>query len=107
MSYKATNISKPPLNPWAPDDDRINHVSKPDESRWKHAKTAPKTQPQADAILKTLSFEEDYYRQRRKLGYEVGILFNGINEFFRGYRMSRERQREIDTVEASEETVKS
>ncbi len=107
MSCKATNISKPPLNPWAPDDNHIDHVSKPEESRWKNAKASPETLPQADTILKGLSFEEDYYRQRRKLGYEVGVLFNGISEFFRGYRMSRERQREIDTVEASEETVKS
>ena len=85
MSYAATNISNPPINPWAPDDEHIDHVSKPDESRWRHAKAAPKALPQADAILKTLNFEEEYYRQRRKLGYEVGILFNGISEFFRGF----------------------
>ena len=91
MSYEATNISKPPLNPWAPDDDHSNHVSKSDENRWKHAKTAPKTLPQADAILKTLNFEEDYYRQQRNLGYEVGILFNGISEFFRGFRECRDK----------------
>ena len=91
MSYKATNISKPPLNSWASDDSNIDHVSKPDENRWKHAKATTKTQPQADAILKTLNFEEDYYRQRRKLGYEVGILFNGINEFFRGFRECRDK----------------
>ena len=51
--------------------------------------------------------EREYYEHQRKRGYEVGILFNGISEFFRGFRMSRERQREIDTVETSEETVKS
>ncbi|WP_416516988.1 hypothetical protein [Bifidobacterium asteroides] len=107
MSYRVTNISEPTINPWALGDDHIDHVSKPDENRWKHAKAAPNNLPQADAIMKALSFEEDYYRQRRKLGYEVGILFNGVSEFFRGFQMSRERQREIDTVEASEETVKS
>ena len=91
MSYAATNISNPPINPWAPDDEHIDHVSKPDESRWKNAKTAPKTLQQADTTLKALSFEEDYYRQQRKLGYDVGILFNGINEFFRGFRECRDK----------------
>lgn len=91
MSYTATNISKPPLRPWAPGDSYVDHVSKPDESRWKHAKTEPKTLQQADTTLKALSFEEDYYRQRRKLGYEVGILFNGISEFFRGFRECRDK----------------
>ena len=85
MSYTATHISKPPTNPWALNDDHIDHVSKPDESRWKNANASPKTLQQADTILKALSFEEDYYRQQRKLGYEVGILFNGISEFFRGF----------------------
>ena len=91
MSYKATNISKPPLNPWALHDDHIDHVSKPEESRWEHAKVAPKTLPQADAILKTLNFEEDYYEHQRKRGYEVGMLFNGISEFFRGFRECRDK----------------
>ncbi|PXY87376.1 hypothetical protein DKK68_06350 [Bifidobacterium asteroides] len=107
MSYKATNISKPPLNPWAPDDNHIDHVSKPDESRWKNAKTTPQTLPQADTILKALSFEEDYYRQQRKLGHEVGILLNGISEFFRGFRMSRECQQEANASEASVKVAKS
>ena len=107
MSYAATNISNPPINPWAPDDEHIDHVSKPDESRWKNANASPKALPQADAILKTLNFEEEYYRQRRKLGYGVGILLNGINEFFRGYRMARERQPEANATKSSDEAVKS
>ena len=91
MSYTVTNISNPPLNPWVADDGHIDHVSKPDESRWKNANASPKTLQQADTTLKALSFEEDYYRQRRKLGYEVGILFNGISEFFRGFRECRDK----------------
>ncbi len=90
MSYKTTNISKPPLNPWAPDDDHSNHVSKPDESRWKHAKAAPKALP-ADVIQKALDMEREYYEHQRKRGYEVGILFNGISEFFRGFRECRDK----------------
>lgn len=106
MSYTATNISNPPLNPWAPDDEHIDHVSKPDESRWKNAKAEPKALP-ADVIQEALNLEREYYEHQRKRGYEVGMLFNGISEFFRGFRMSRERQREIVTVEVSEATVKS
>ncbi|WP_445343501.1 hypothetical protein [Bifidobacterium sp. ESL0819] len=90
MSYKATNISNPPLNPWAPDDDHIDHVSKPDESRWEHAKTVPKTLP-ADVIQEALNLEREYYRHQRKRGYEVGMLFNGISEFFRGFRECRDK----------------
>lgn len=91
MSYKATNISKPPLNPWAPDDDRINHVSKPDESRWKHAKAEPKALLQCDAVQEALNLEREYYRHQHKRGYEVGMLFNGISEFFRGFRECRDK----------------
>ena len=90
MSYKTTNISKPPLNPWAPDDDHINHVSKPGESRWKNNKSTPKTLP-ADVIQKALDMEREYYRHQRKRGYEVGMLFNGISEFFRGFRECRDK----------------
>lgn len=89
MSYRATNISRPPLNPWAPDD-RIDHVSKPDENRWKHTKAAPKALP-ADVIQKALDLERKYYRHQRKRGYEVGMLFNGISEFFRGLRECRDK----------------
>lgn len=85
MSYKTTNISKPPLNPWAPDDGHFDHVSKPDENRWKHAKTAHKTLP-ADVIQEALNLEREYYRHQRKRGYEVGMLFNGISQFFCGFR---------------------
>lgn len=106
MSYKTTNISNPPLNPWAPDDNHIDHVSKPEESRWKKAKTAPKTLP-ADIIQEALNLEREYYRHQRKRGYEVGMLFNGISEFFRGIRMSRECQQEANASEASVKVAKS
>ena len=100
------NTSRPPLNSWAPDDDHIDHVSKPDESRWKNAKTAPKTLP-ADVIQEALNLEREYYRNQRKRGYEVGMLFNGISEFFRGFRMSRECQQEANASEASVKVAKS
>lgn len=90
MSYKTTNISNPPINPWAPDDDQSNHVSKPDESRWKHVKAEPKALP-ADVIQEALNVEREYYRHQRKRGYEVGMLFNGISEFFRGFRECRDK----------------
>ena len=90
MSYAATNISNPPINPWAPDDEHIDHVSKPDESRWRHAKAAPKALP-ADAIQEALNLEREYYEHQRKRGYEVGMLFNGISEFFRGFRECRDK----------------
>ena len=106
MSYTATHISKPPLRPWAPGDSYVDHVSKPDESRWKHAKAEPKALP-ADVIQEALPLEREYYEHQRKRGYEVGMLFNGINEFFRGYRMARERQREANATKSSDEAVKS
>lgn len=106
MSYKATNVSKPTLNPWAPDDDHIDHVSKPDESRWKNAKTAPKTLP-VDVIHEALNLEREYYRHQRKRGYEVCMLFNGISEFFRGFRMSRECQQEANTSDACVKVAES
>ena len=90
MSYTVTNTSMPPLNPWAPGDDHIDHVSKPDESRWKHAKAAPKALP-ADVIQEALNLEREYYEHQRKRGYEVGMLFNGISEFFRGFRECRDK----------------
>lgn len=90
MSYTATHISKPPLRPWAPDDDHVDHVSKPVESRWKHAKITPKTLP-ADVIQEALDMEREYYEHQRKRGYEVGVLFNGISEFFRGFRECRDK----------------
>ena len=90
MSYTATNISKPPLRPWAPGDSYVDHVSKPDESRWKHAKTEPKALP-ADVIQEALNLEREYYEHQRKRGYEVGMLFNGIGEFFRGFRECRDK----------------
>lgn len=106
MSYKATNISKPPLNPWALHDDHIDHVSKPDESRWKHDKAEPKALP-VDVIQEALNLEREYYRHQRKRGYEVGMLFNGISEFFRGFRMSRECQQKANASKASMEVAKS
>lgn len=89
MSYKTTNISRPPLNRWAPDD-HTGHVSKPEESRWKHAKAASKTLP-VDVIQEALDLERKYYRCQRQRGYELGMLFNGISEFFRGFRECRDK----------------
>lgn len=90
MSYTVTNTSRPPLNPWAPDGDPIDHVSKPDERRWKHAKAEPKALPAA-VIQESLNLEREYYEHQRKRGYEVGMLFNGIGEFFRGFRECRDK----------------
>lgn len=106
MSYTATNISNPPLNPWVADDGHIDHVSKPDESRWKHAKAEPKALP-ADVIQEALNLEREYYEHQRKRGYEVGMLFNGISEFFRGFRMSRECQQEANASDASVKVAES
>ena len=107
MRYTVTNISMPPLRPWAPDDDHIDHVSKPDENRWKNDIDGPEMLwLWAQVVRVAHTVDEEYRRNQRKRRYELeeecrmhqrkrrynlGVLFNGIRKFFRRFRDCREK----------------